>query len=257
MLRLKGAGDRSERLYLTDSVPQGGRQVVTRYAPQSGLFRSFAELKPHKDQILKFANRWGIMTNGNWVPLKNSRVIAEPLDLWLRAIADFTLAFRIWEWIKRGDASALGRYIKWKDSSSVIFVRSDDYVKSWRIIADRKGSPSFFDTFRVDDLIVPAWHQLQYILNEKLDGKVSARLLWNSSWSRLSLYQVPTDLISAMWLQLARAVEGDRNFQQCEECRNWFEVSSPDGSRKDKRFCGTACRARFWRKANKGEGEKK
>lgn len=275
------AADASERLYLTASVPFGTQYPGVRYSPETGLFINLAELQPREDQIIEFANRYGMLTLGVWLRLDGSLVSGEPFELWTKAIADLALAYRLWGLIKAGDAAGLGRYIKWAGSSGVRFDRPTDNVslsrfegtipwlpgvvfdgteelKDGRWIAARVTNPALLETFQVGDLLGPAWHQLQYMVNEKLDGNVSARLLWNSSHRRLSLYQVPRDLISALWLQFARAIEGDREYQQCEGCRNWFEVSSPDGGRKDKRFCGTACRARFWRKANKREeGEKK
>jgi hypothetical protein len=187
-----------------------------------------------------------MLTGGVLLPQNGSLVRGETLDVWRGAIADLSLAFRIWELIKVSDTPGLGQYFSWQDTSAVLFKLPDDRGGRW--IATRETNLALLETFQVGDLIGPAWHQLQYMVNEKLDGNVSARLLWNSSRNRLSLYQVPRDLISALWLQFARAIEGDRQYQQCEECRNWFEISSPDGGRKDKRFCSTACRARSWRK---------
>jgi hypothetical protein len=264
---LKAPGDPVERLYLTASVPFGKRYPGFRYSPSTGLFKSLAAIEPQQDQILEFAGRWGMLTAGTFISLENKAMgVGEPLDLWRSEAADLSLAVRLWDLIKSGDLAGLSQYIKWKDSSGVMFERLadvpwlqgvDDNFQEGRWIAAREINPELLETFQVGDLIRPAWHQLQYIVNEKLAGNASARLLWNGSKTRLSLHQVPKDLTSALWLQLARAIEGDREYVQCQECRNWFEVSSPDGGRKDKRFCSTACRARFWRKTNKGEEDKK
>jgi hypothetical protein len=279
---LKAVQEKEERLFLTASISFGKRYPGCRYSPQPGLFRHFAELKPEQDQILAFANQWGTLTAGVPLVLENNALgVGEPLDLWEAEIRDLSLTVRLFELINRGDVKGLGRYIKWDGSSGVRFERADDKLSEprfqgtipWladvlfdgtedlhdgRWIASRVSNTERLELFQVGDLIGPAWYQLQHMVNEKLAGNVSARLLWNSSHTRLSLHQVPKDLISALWLQLARAMEGNREYQQCEECRNWFEVASPDGGRKDKRFCSTACRARFWRKAKKREegGEK-
>ena len=271
---LKGAPKDS---YLTASIPFGRSYAGSRYTPPSGLFKDFAALSPQPDRIVEFANRWGMLTAGDWIKLENQKLgLGETLDSWKSHIADLSLAVQIWEMVKSSDLSGLSRFIKWKDSSAVMFERPADNPSEpgplgtvpWlpgvllpttldfqevRWIAARETNPALLETFRVGDLIAPAWHQLQHFINERLEGKVSARLLWNSRHSRLSMHQVPSDLISALWLQLARAIEGDRKYLQCDECRNWFEVSSPDGGRKDKRFCGTACRARYWRKSKEGK----
>ncbi len=239
------------RLYLMPSVTIGKNYLGYTYSPSSGLFRNFAELEPQQDQILDFASQWGMLTAGSWIALKNKATGAgEPLDVWKTEIADLSLAVRVWDLITTEDTTGLGQYFRWQDTSGVLFELPNHRGGRW--IAARETNPALLETLPVGDLIRPAWYQLQHILNNKLDGHVSARLLWNTSHTRLSLYQVPKDLISALWLQLARAIDGDRKYLQCEECRNWFEVSSPDGGRKDKRYCSTACRARDWRKTKKG-----
>ena len=251
VLPLKSQGEHAERPYLTSAVPIGRRYEGFTYTPSAGLFIKLAQLKPEQDQILEFANQYGMLTGGVWLDLDGVDVYGEPLELWTAAIADLSVAHGLWDLLKSGATSKLGQYIKWRDASGVRFAYADRRGGRW--IATRETNLDLLQTFRPGDLIGPAWHQLQYMVNEKLEGAVSARLLWNSSHTRLGLYQVPNDLISALWLQFARALDGDREYVQCEECRNWFEVSSPDGGRKDKRFCGTACRARFWRKLKKGE----
>jgi hypothetical protein len=280
--KLRPVQQRDKREFLTAATPLGKRYPGFRYSPQPGLFRSFAELKAEREQIVAFANQWGTLTAGVPVELENKTVATgESLDTWETEIRHVSLAVRLWTLLSRGNSAGLARYIKWKDASGVRFEYADDTaaepgfqgtipwlpgvvfdgtenLRDGRWIASRQSSPELLEGFQPGDLIGPGWYQLQYIVNEKLAGKVSARLLWNSSRSRLSLHQVPQDLISELWLQLARAIEGDREYQQCEECRNWFEVSSPDGGRKDKRFCSTACRARLWRKDKQAaKGRKK
>jgi hypothetical protein len=235
------------------------------------LFRNFAELKPEQEQILAFANQWGTLTAGELVGLEDKSMgVGERLDLWYVEIRDLSLAVRVWDLINHGDSDGLACYIKWKGSSGVLFqypaddatleggfrgpipwlpgVTGLEDLHDGRWIATRESNEDLLSRFQIGDVIAPAWHQLQHIVNEKLAENVSARLLWNQSHSNLSLHQAPKNLISSLWLQLARAIEGNRDYQQCEECRNWFEVASPDGGRKDKRFCSTACRARFWRR---------
>jgi hypothetical protein len=247
-------GTSLDRLHLTNSARIGANTPGSIYVPPSGLFLAFAKLKPRQNRILEFADQWGMLTRGKLLSVGGPPIVGEPVDVWLDEIEDLALAVKLWESLKSRDTRSIGRFIKWaSDSSGVRFQAAAPDLRppreSNRWIATREVNPDLLSKFHVGDLITPAWLQLQHMVNEKLDGRVSARLLWNGSYSRLSLYQVPGDLISALWLQLGRAVDGDREYQQCEECRNWFEISSPDGGRKDKRFCGSACRARKWRRA--------
>jgi hypothetical protein len=97
------------------------------------------------------------------------------------------------------------------------------------------------------DLVKPALHYVQSTINRKLDGRASARLLWDAKRARFSLYMVPVDLIGALWLQFARAVERDSQFRNCAECGTWFELA-PGTARSDKLYCSTACRIKAYRK---------
>jgi len=170
----------------------------------------------------------------------------ESLEFWAFSIRQLGHAVSLWKMAEAGDVRGLSRFIQWKLGG--VNYDSGKLGLGARWIAVGK-EPETLERFVQGDLIQPARYQLQYILNQRLAGNVSPRLLWNMSRTRLCLHYAPSDLLSALWLQLARAVDGERIFRQCEECRNYFEVESPDGGRSDKRYCGAACRARAWRKA--------
>lgn len=211
------------------------------YAPmqESGLFLRFAAIKPNRDGIQEFANRYGLLARGDLFELPG-----EPLDFWVSSIRRLSHANSLWEMAKQADVRGLARFISWQGKGVDYKSGNLGFGSRWIAVKD----DALFDRFRPGDLIGPAWYQLQYIVNEQLASHVSPRLLWGSGHTRLGLHYVPVDLISALWLQLARAIDGDRKFNQCEECRNWFEIASPDGGRSDKKYCGSACRARAWRK---------
>lgn len=73
----------------------------------------------------------------------------------------------------------------------------------------------------------------------------------------------PNSLAAAMWLQVARALEGDVVHRQCKspKCRKWFVVSSNRslGKRSDSQYCGDAkCRKEVFRaKRASGKGATK
>jgi hypothetical protein len=56
----------------------------------------------------------------------------------------------------------------------------------------------------------------------------------------------PRSLIGAAWLQLARAVAGEKDYRTCVVCGRWFEVS-PAVNRIDRSTCSNACRQRQYR----------
>ncbi len=97
--------------------------------------------------------------------------------------------------------------------------------------------------FRPGELAGPAMHYIQRQINEKLkEHNVTSRLLWDSRHTRLGLHIVPRSLIGRIWLQFARAIDGNRAFRRCQDCRKWFEVT-PHVTRTDRIFCSPTCKA--------------
>jgi hypothetical protein len=59
----------------------------------------------------------------------------------------------------------------------------------------------------------------------------------------------PLTLISAMWLQLALAISGDKQFVACKFCRRMFEISTEQtGFRSHREFCTDSCKTKDYRK---------
>jgi hypothetical protein len=57
----------------------------------------------------------------------------------------------------------------------------------------------------------------------------------------------PENLLDALWLQLAIALDRSESLQACVECGKWFAIKSGRG-RSDKEFCSDACRMRAYRR---------
>jgi len=260
----RGPIDKEPIWFLTSGVPLFGKSDWWSYAPlqaTGGLFLRFAGLNPaSRRAMLQFANEYGLLMRGappeNWIEVEGQKVgHGEPLLFWSQQIRALGHAVALWMATSADppDTALLGRFIRWKESEGVMWDaglpgESGKPALGRRWIAARDTNPELLESFTPGDLVKPAVAQLQHLTNERLEG-TRPRLLWNTSRTRLSLYQSPKDLISAMWFQLARAVDGNREYVRCSECRNYFEVGSADGGRRDKRYCGNACRARAWRKA--------
>ena len=245
--------------FLTE--PEG---VATRsYAPleHTGLFLQFAQLRHSRAEILRFANRYGLLGmaqvrsvisdspgSSDWI---------EEFEVWIDKIDSLALAVRVRRMVDQTDVAGMSKHIVWEGDAVHFLARTSRGVIKTPIAA-KHWNRDLLERFRPGDVIGPARYYLQAVINENLEGQVSSRLLWDASHARLNLYVVPATLLSAMWLQLAKAVDGDKLHTQCRECRVWFEVRSPDsetgrGARADKQFCGNACRARAWRKAKEGK----
>jgi hypothetical protein len=59
----------------------------------------------------------------------------------------------------------------------------------------------------------------------------------------------PLTLISAMWLQLAMAISGEKRFVACKFCHRPFEISTDTtGFRSHREFCTDSCKTKDYRK---------
>ena len=62
----------------------------------------------------------------------------------------------------------------------------------------------------------------------------------------LSLKVVPSNLLTALWLQLGAAMEGDGRYQRCPQCQHWFQVPAK-AKRASTTYCSPRCRIRAYR----------
>jgi hypothetical protein len=64
---------------------------------------------------------------------------------------------------------------------------------------------------------------------------------------------VPTNLLSAMWLQVADEITKDVKYRQCAQCPRWFGYGSGTQHRETKKYCSTRCRV-AWHRDPKNKG---
>src|SRR3989442_442659 len=88
--------------------------------------------------------------------------------------------------------------------------------------------------------------KLAWLFNIHLQH-VQGRMLFDAKAEpRLSF--APLTLLSAMWLQLALSVVGDKEFRACKLCRRLFEISTEQtGYRKHREFCSESCKTKDYR----------
>jgi hypothetical protein len=263
-------------LFLIERVTTGA-QLIRRYKPlegETGLFRLFAETAPTREGVLEFANNHGLLgaSASLFVEVRDSEAkrssrkitsveenvpsgegspltYGEPLELWKKAIGEIKGAVAVFDAIARRDTRYLGQFIEWSDQDLVLYRPSRG---PFRVIGRRETDPDRMKLFTYGDVLLPAQYFLQRLVNEHIEANPShVRLLWDKM-SHPSLFVCPTNLLSAMWLQLALAIDGDRSYRRCRSCPKWFEVGLT--KRRDALTCSDACRKRFSRS---GEGQRK
>lgn len=252
--------------YLTDDWgPQLERIRYRRYKPLeefSGLFRIFGDTEPDPAGVKAFANRFGLLL-GPQAPLIGLRHRpsgsghlldrGEPLSAWRDPIQAVRLAVELWDAARRGDLEMLGEHIAWNEQGVTFFSHPELKEKkrpkersSVSAIASLNHRRELFDTMTRGDLIKPALTVVQRTVNENLAKWASPQLLWSDERSDLTMRLVPKNLLGAIWLQFAGAIERDNEFRKCAECGTWFELT-PQTARSDKIYCSNACRTKAYR----------
>jgi len=200
-----------------------------------GLFKLFANVEPTKDGVIAFAEKYGQIGPDN------------SLLTWTEQIQAMRSAADLWDLVQRRDIVQLAFLIRW--DSHAINLETD---RGDVLIA---GEDSM-ERFKRPDPVRPALFHLQRIINRQLEGQTSPKLLWPADYSRLHLHIIPTTLIGGLWLQFARAIEGDIGYRACEAgCGRWIALQS-GSARIDKRTCTPACRTALWRKQKLAQGRK-
>ncbi len=245
-------------LFLSDGVASGQHYMRRTYNPllQSGLFRDFSETQPTEKGILGFANRYGSLggTAAACIAVQEGLGSGELFGLWVSEIVTMRELVDLRDRTRGQVATQLAERIKWDGSRGVRYEGPRvsgarppwDGSSAW--IASENHNPEMLSRFPPGDLVGPARSFLQGRINRKLAGHgVTVRLLWDPNYTQLGLHVVPTSLIGCLWLQFAKAVDGDKDYRRCPECRKWFDVS-PHESRTDRVFCSPSCKAAAHRK---------
>jgi hypothetical protein len=215
----------------------------------TGLFRNFAEIDGTEAAFQQFANGSGMLGVSCMVARRKGDEIigdAEPFAQWAEEHLFIRRAVRLWTAIQSyslGQQGELRALIKWQDHHSVSY--QDGGAKEWIATPD-VYSELIGDRLKFPDIEMPAWYQLQRVIDRKLKQlRPAPQLLWDNG--QLRLFVRPQSLIGAMWLQLALAVEGDRKYRTCVGCGRWFEIGGGQ-KRADSETCNATCRKRRQRK---------
>lgn len=244
--------------FLVSRVMPGEEYVYETYDPlkqKQNLFRLFGAVPPDRSAILRFANEYGLIG----VPSKLYRthhkgskklipITGEMFQDWTNAIQAMHWALKIWDWIERKQTSMLAHHIQKNQLTSSyewLFVYKPGEPYDPRSLYSRPIR-STAQLKNPNDVSFAAMFLLQDWVNTKLKGTVTPRLVFQQNHKRMLLYNTPSSLLGAMWLQLAQTITGDKKHRQCKVCGEWFEISK-DGRTKRSLFCSGACKSRDYR----------
>jgi len=114
-----------KRQILTNGVALGAEREVERYLPLAkeatkrtgerrpftGLHRTFADVEPTPEGIVRFADEYGMLTHGE--NLAGSAYWGEPLTLWREQVFAMRRCLRLWDAVRGDDAETLARHVRW------------------------------------------------------------------------------------------------------------------------------------------------
>lgn len=232
--------DADGRRVLTDGLGLKEPRESFQYSPlkHTGLFKTFAATEISEAGIRAFANKYGQIADnkpiGKTEPGVPPDALGQPYITWKKSIIQMRNAIDLWCAARDEDLDYLGRVIEWSDKGPVCSLVPD--INLWR----------FLNRFQRGDLVGPAWYFVQDDVNTHLKG-VSPRLLWDRDGKEISLHDTPDSLLTAMWLQFAQAIAGNKHYQRCITCGSFFELA-PSVNRKDRVYCTAACRSAAYRK---------
>lgn len=229
-----------------------------------GLFQIFAKTSPAPSSILGFANKFGFLTDQEDVELPFGQLFvpelfgddmpvhAEPLVMWLEEIVLMNEAIKLWQLARDGDVKGLSKFLRWSDGVLGYWSDNNGLEPEFALITNMQISLSRALSFKEGDVIEPAIFLAATIVNKSLESRVSPNLEMTPDDMTPRLVVRPLNLLGGMWLQLARAIDGEKEYRTCEHCGKWLEIGTGSYSRA-RRFCSNACRVAQGRARKKAQ----
>ena len=254
---------------------EGVMAFANRYGSLEGheLYGSFEgrALRPsfQQEHIVSFWTAFG-----KWAEVFESRgypIDGEPLNDWFREIQLMRLAIALWEGVKAKDESAFAHFMSLDDQMlflslpfdpgplryvgqvpyGAIHIKLIEWIE-W-VLSVNFGFDEEQDIFlypfeiggftsqlpREAPLAFLATELLRILVNSYVE-RLSPTIALNKD-GRLEIILQPLDPLTAMWFQLALAIDNQKEYKVCPSCGEWFEIGKY-GSRRDKKFCSGACK---------------
>jgi Putative ATPase subunit of terminase (gpP-like) len=244
--------DATPRRWLTDAVPVGLAMDVRRYNPLDeypALFRTFADTPLTEDGISRFANQFGGLGAWEQIRLTSGPEVVmgmgESRQIWMNEIDAMRRAVQLWDAVRHRDAPWFEQHVRVESrSSEEIWV---SYLEEGVLYHREVIGPDLAGFVKPHDVRRPTLLVVQKMINTRLWEQTAPRLLYDPERDGLGVYLVPKNLLGALWLQFARAIDGNKDYRRCGgRCGQWMAISL-DAHRTHKRFCSDACRNKAYR----------
>jgi hypothetical protein len=265
--------DDYEGRFLTSGILARSR-VYSPFIDEPSLFIKLSELEPTEKGVVAFANLYGLVVGETIMTLEDRKTATgDRLKTWRRAIVTMRHALDVWNAIKEADRKKISRWFALEDHGDFVdivyspdepwptgvghfspqFTKDD---RAWEF-GDARGEPDLADIPMNETGAALAW--LRMNVREHLRENASPSFLYlpeSKDPVPLGLSIVPKNLLGVVWLQFARAIEGDVWYQRCLQCQRWFRVSTK-ARRPTTTFCSTNCRVKYHRRPKKDRQRRK
>ena len=233
------------------------------------LFRTFSEIEPTEVAVQAFASHYGALGDNQQILTPDGKeALGERLLPWVTEITLMRHTLRIWDALRERDHEALERWFHLEDAG-VKYTPDEPFPLGVLHRLPQYGSDESFNAILAVvpaswlypgdpaevDIVIPStpagWAQayVRHNVNARLSEHTGARLQPIPGKTRgvpLGVYIVPVNLLGALWLQLAQAIEGDIPYQRCPQCQQWFQV--PAKARRPRTtYCSVRCRVQAHR----------
>ena len=218
--------------FIIEDPQTTGYKPVKPLDENATLFLEFAELDYSEENMIEFANRYGLLIQEHrlQLPMSDQSFSGDSLSTWKKEHRDLKNAVQIWEWLRTNDKEKLNLLIKWSEDNETVryFIGSNSMGILFSVNPPIR--PYLLPRCKPGDVIFPTRLLLQKIINDKLgEYPVSPRLLLDDN-NELKQYLVPSSLLSAMWYQFYQAVTGKKRYKKCEICNTWEDVTDKRSS---------------------------
>lgn len=184
---------------------------------------------------------------------------AEHLERWYTEAQQLRLCLVLWELMSSKEHTALGQHLSLNDDALTIkmpFVSPN--LQAFANAIWNKFDPDiqnveieetpyqmlrlWFDggIAPVDEPLDVALRFFELIINAHL-GLTAPTASINLSLKRFQITVQPYSFLGALWLQFAQALDGQKSYNVCTHCGNWFDIGKW-GSRRDKKYCSASCK---------------
>lgn len=232
-------------------VPKKASTAYNEVEPlqETELFLRFGSLKAKPEDIVKFANRYGLLTEGDddYIAIHDipKPVFGESYNRWHKEIGDMSVAIKTWQKLEKQDTVGLFKLSILRDSLPMLYsakgIRPSEKSLDWSVFTETPGIPENMPA--ADDVLSDSRNYLTTSFYWKLylNGGIIPTPVFDES-NKPMPYFMPRNLLAAMWLQFFQAVIGERSYKICSICGYAADVTNKRANWRFHSSCANSVR---------------